>query len=175
MDSTLQRIIDELKRVDKNFVEVMGSVLKTENGVLIFSYESGEKRIKYPLLELTNLYEGTKTFDFQDDSWDGEYMPLLALIESTIFRAYKNKPKLKDKSLISILEALVKKPDTKIPNELLNSIQNKIRLNLSINAYSKAEVVGSLRRVLKSVKTHHSTGGSRGYLEFLEDYYSGIM
>ena len=149
--------------------------INTGSGELIFFYEAGETRIKYAIGALNNLYEGTEVFDYQDDSWDGKCMPLLVLIESTILRAYRKNPKLKDKTVISILEMLAGKPDTKIPNRLLNTLQNKLRLNLSINAFSKAELVGSLKRVLKSVKNHHSTGGTRGYLHFIEENFSGVM
>lgn len=175
MDLTFKEIVDKLQSHEKDFEIGRDASLINENGELLFLYEYDEIRIKYPILEITELFEGSRSFNYQDDRWNGPCFPLFVAIESTILKKFRKNPKLKDKNVISILDALVRKPDIKSHNEFLCQLQNELRVNLSMNAFSKPEVIGSLKTVLKSVKNHHITGGIRGYLQFLEEFYSREM
>ena len=103
---------------------------------------------------------------------EDKYLPLLLYIETAILDYYRKHPGIKDRTVIPILESLSKNPEMKSQHELLKNIQNDLRLNLSVYTYSKAEVKGSLKRVLKSVKSHRRTGGAQGYLQFIDEFFS---
>ena len=83
-----------------------------------------------------------------------------------------NIPGLKIEWLSPYLNHCLKNPEMKSQHELLKNIQNDLRLNLSVYTYSKAEVKGSLKRVLKSVKSHRRTWGAQGYLQFIDEFFS---
>jgi len=71
--------------------------------------------------------------------------------------------------VIAVLERLVTKPDMPLGQPLATAIQDRVRLILSVNRYSKREVIGCLRKVLKSARLHHADAGARGYLDFIRD------
>jgi len=76
---------------------------------------------------------------------------------------------LKDKILITILKRLIMKPDINLNHPAAIAIQDNLKLTLATNAYSKKEVIGSLKKVLRSVTRHHSVNGPKGYLNFIKD------
>jgi hypothetical protein len=44
-----------------------------------------------------------------------------------------------------------------------------LKITLATNSYSKKEVIGALRKMLRSVKRHHAVDGAKGYLKFIKD------
>jgi hypothetical protein len=47
---------------------------------------------------------------------------------------------------------------------------DNLKLTLNLYNFSRREVLGTLKRVLKSAKRHHKLDGSRGCLDFVKDY-----
>ena len=143
MDSHLIKLLDEQGIEGKYFEIGKDTFYREEDGKLLLVYRSENKKLEYRLKDIAELYDGDREFDYQDDSWHDRYLPILLSIETKILGFYKEHPDLKDRMVITILEALVKNPESKFPHKLLNNIQNDLRLNLSVNTYSKAEVIGS--------------------------------
>lgn len=133
-----------------------------------YTSDSGEI-IEHPLLNIEALVEGDAAFVSSDDDWQDKYLPLLTAIESAISHCYENQPGLKDKTVMAVIERLIMKADIKLNDELANTVQASMRLVLTTTSYSMKEVVGCLKKVLRSVKRHHSVDGPTGYLEFIKD------
>jgi len=91
-------------------------------------------------------------------------------IESAITAVYRTNPAVKDKQVIAVLERLATKPEMSLANPLAVSIQDNLKLTLSLYNFSRREALGTLKRVLKSAKRHHKLDGSRGCLDFVKDY-----
>ena len=127
---------------------------------------SGET-IEHVLRSIEELVEGDAPFDSSGRNWKDAYVPLLTTIELAIQIVRRDDPDLKDKTVIAVLERLIARPDMPLGSELSTAIQDRVRLILSGDRYSRRQVVGCLRKVLKSVKMHHSVGGPRGYLDFV--------
>lgn len=126
--------------------------------------------VEWELKPLSSLYEGTEPFlDCNWDDLDDEYLPILIAIESGILREYHEHSELKDKQVINVLTRLASNPEMGLTSKLARSIQDHLSLCLSTNNYSRKQVIGSLRKVLKSAKRHHSIDGSRGYLNFIQE------
>ena len=172
--------------MDHEFVEAINQVAG-DNDVVFnvggnteFIHQDEVTRIRYrhsdsavvgwELKPLESLYEGNEPFLASDsDEWNDEYLPLLVAIESAIRGEYDERSELKDKQVIAVLSRLVIKPEIHLAGNLVQSIQDHLRLCLSTNRYSRKEVIGALRKVLKSVKRHHHVDGPRGYLEFIRE------
>lgn len=80
---------------------------------------------------------------------------------------------LRDKQVIAVLERLTPKPEMRLLNPLAVSIQDNLKLTLRLYNFSRREVIGAQRRVLKSAKRHYKLDGSRGYLDFVA-YRAGL-
>jgi hypothetical protein len=120
------------------------------------------------LATIEEMCEGNSPFQSTDDNWMDIYLPLLMAIESAIDSCHRDNPDLRDKNLFPILERLIMKPDINLNHAVPIAIQDRIKLILSTNTYSKKEVIGALKKVLRSVRTHHSVDGPRGYLNFIK-------
>ena len=166
----LIEMIENVGIEEKQFNIGKDTFYREEDGSLILIYHHENGNFEYRIKEIDELYEGDRDFDYQDDSWHDQYLPLLLAIETTILDYYGKNPAIKDKTIITILDKLARNPGITFPNQLLENIQRDLRLSLSINSYSKSEVVGSFKRVLKSAKNHHRTDGPRGYLEFIHEF-----
>jgi hypothetical protein len=118
---------------------------------------------------IEELCEGSAPFESTDEDWIDMYLPLLMAIESGINRAHETHPDLRDKNLVTILERLIMKPDINLNNQVAAAIQDHIKLTLATNTYSKKEVIGALKKVLRSVRNHHAVDGPKGYLDFIKD------
>ena len=117
---------------------------------------------------IEEMCEGNRPFPSNDAEWIDAYLPLLMAIETAINRCHRDGPDLKDKDLVAILKRLIIKPDINLEHAVSIAIQDHIKLTLCTNTYSKKEVIGALKKVLRSVKNHHATGGPKGYLNFIE-------
>jgi hypothetical protein len=118
---------------------------------------------------IEELCEGSAPFESTDDDWTDMYLPLVMAVESGISRAHSSDPDLKDKLVITILKRLILKPDINLNHPVAIAIQDNLKLTLATNAFSKKEVIGSLKKVLRSVTRHHSVDGPKGYLNFIKD------
>ncbi len=136
--------------------------------VVRYVAESGAT-IEHELRSIADLAEGDAPFDTSGNDGMDAYLPLLTAIESGINVVQRTDPDLKDKTVITVLERLVAKPDMPLGQELPTAIQDRMRLILSVDRYSKREVVGCIRKVLKSARLHHADGGPRGYLDFIRE------
>jgi hypothetical protein len=127
--------------------------------------------MEYTFKDWEQLYSGNQEFDYQSTDWnDDRYLPLLMKIEPAITAVYRTNPAVKDKQVIAVLERLATKPEMSLANPLAVSIQDNLKLTLSLYNFSRREVLGTLKRVLKSAKRHHKLDGSRGCLDFVKDY-----
>lgn len=101
------------------------------------------------------------------------FMPLLMTIEETIWRHYSEDDSLKDTEIIESLKNIrnnIFSTNTEF-NEMENEIITKIKVILMVNNYDKRDLSLSISKVLKSAKMHKSMGGSRGYLNFISDFF----
>jgi len=164
--SKLEKISDS----DKTVFSVGHNTFFTHDGnTTVVRYVTDKGIAEYTLGSIEELCEGSAPFESTDDDWMDIYLPLLMAVESGINRAHKDNPDLRDKDLITILERLIMKPDINLINQVAVAIQDHIKLTLATNTYSKKEVIGSLRKVLRSVRNHHAIDGPKGYLNFIKD------
>ncbi|MFH1641915.1 MAG: hypothetical protein ABIC04_03365 [Nanoarchaeota archaeon] len=108
-----------------------------------------------------------------NDSNTESFMPLLMAIEETIWRHYSEDDSLKDTDIIESLKNIrnnIFSNDTKF-SEMENEIITRIKVVLMVNNYDKRDLSLSISKVLKSAKMHKSMGGSRGYLNFLSNFF----
>ena len=169
MDEAFRKLIG---KQDTVFRLGTNTFFRHEGNQTIFEYVPEEDRkIEYTFKDLEQLYSGDQEFDYQSTDWnDDRYLPLLMNIESAITAVYRADPTLKDKQVIAVLERLTTKPKMSLPNPSAVSIQDNLKLTLSLYNFSRREVIGALKRVLKSAKRHHKLDGSRGYLDFVKGY-----
>ncbi len=126
---------------------------------------------KYSVLELCK--ETGIGINTINDTNTEAFMPLLMAIEETIWRHYSEDGSLKDSDIIESLKNIrnnISSNDVKF-NEMENNIITRIKLVLFLNNYDKRDLSLSISKVLKSAKLHRSTGGSRGYLNFISDFF----
>ena len=127
---------------------------------------------EYSILELCKE-TGTGINAINDTNTEA-FMPLLMAIEETIWRHYSEDDSLKDSNIIESLKSVrnnILSNDVKF-NEMENDIINRIKLILFLNNYDRRDLSLSISKVLKSAKLHKSTGGSRGYLNFISDFFN---
>lgn len=140
--------------------------------VLRFTPGSGVT-IEHVLRDMEELWEGDAPFASADGDWVDRYLPLLSAIESAIGAVGRADPELRDKTVVAVLERLVTKPDMRLGGELCTAIQDRVRLLLSVERYSRREVIGCLKKVLQSARRHHAEGGALGYLDFIRAHLPG--
>jgi hypothetical protein len=139
-----------------------------DNDKTIVRYCTDGGTAESPLGTIEEMCEGNSPFQSTDDEWIDVYLPLLMAIESAINRCHRDDPDLRDKDLFPILKRLIMKPDINLDHAVPVAIQDHIKLTLSTNTYSKREVIGALKKVLRSVRNHHAASRPNGYLNFLE-------
>lgn len=133
-----------------------------------------EETVKpYRLKPVDELYapdSGTASINIEADA----YMPLTKSIESAILEYFLKNPGLTDGTVQLALDRLALQPGADpIKDELCQNIQLGMRITLSLNNYSKREVVAALRKISRSVQRHSRLSGHRGYLEFIERFFNG--
>ena len=120
--------------------------------------------------ELPELYAPEQNFSL-DMHWDDDYyISLLNTIEGTIRYIDDSSMGLTDTKVIFSLEELVSRPELKSNDIMVKEINGRLRFQLSISGYTRSEVRGALRKVLRSAKRHNRTGGIRGYLDFIRQF-----
>jgi hypothetical protein len=173
MDKELKEKLDKnkkLKRLDretKGFQYYFGPSENKEGQIKVID-DKGE--FIYQLKELSELYAPEQS-SYLDIDWDDYYyLSLLNTIEGTIRHIDDTNTGLTDAKIILSLEELVSRPETKSSDMIIKEINIRLRFQLSISDYTRNEVRGALRKVLKSAKRHNRTGGIRGYLDFIKQF-----
>ncbi|MCL5946064.1 MAG: hypothetical protein M1472_04335 [Planctomycetes bacterium] len=105
------------------------------------------------------------------DSTDSRYLPLLMEIERGIVEFDRYHAHLTDGSVASTLNRMGINPEmNSVSDELGRHLQWNLRLLLSVNNYSRQDVIQALRKINKSVARHTRADGPRGYLDFIRQY-----
>ncbi len=141
---------------------------KVDGDYIVLSGPEGEA--EHPLKALEELYISEREKPKRTLGDEEEYMDILMAIESTISRYYRDHPNLTDREVIRALEQLNRRPEAIPEDALPTSIQGNLRVQLSLEAYTRHEVRWALRKVLGSVQRHHDLGGMQGYLDFIVDF-----
>lgn len=113
-----------------------------------------------------------------DDDNLEEYLPLLYSIELIIYSYYNAHPSLKDSDVIRLLKNVRDGiwKDYEGKDEFEKSFITWLKIsvfNLTDLHYTKNEISACISRVLNSVKRHRGSGGERGYLDFIKDFFRG--
>ncbi|MBU1200940.1 MAG: hypothetical protein KJ583_00250 [Nanoarchaeota archaeon] len=115
---------------------------------------------------------GTGLISINDNNMEA-FLPILMAVEETICQYFAENTSLKDSYVI---ESLKRIRDTFTSESkfdgLKGKIVDKLKLVLFLNNYDINDVSLSISKVIKSVKTHRSIGGSRGYLNFISDFFN---
>ena len=121
-----------------------------------------------PLSELWGKDRGVTSINPADD----RYMPLLLCIETEIMNHDDAAEDLTDGPVGLALDRMSLNPACDPGNDALcRRIQLGLRLNLSLNDYSKQEVKLAIRKIAKSVERHTTVAGIRGYLDFIRHQF----
>lgn len=98
-----------------------------------------------------------------------DFLPLLVTVEATITQFYRRHRETKDKEVLASLKEIRDNPDHRSGDALAGEILDELRkLLIKTRIYDKRDVSLAASYILNSVKRHHSSGGSRGYLEFID-------
>jgi hypothetical protein len=161
--------IEEISDSDEVVFSVGHNTFFThEDDRTVVRYRTDGGTVETQLGAIEEMCEGNRPFQSTDAEWIDVYLPLLMAIESAINRCHREDPDLKDKDLVPILKRLIVKPDINLEHAVAVAIQDHIKLTLCTNTYSKKEVIGGLKKVLRSVRNHHAVDGPKGYLNFIE-------
>jgi hypothetical protein len=137
------------------------------------SLDTPDGRRRHLLKPLSALY-GKGHCTSPPDPEDEGFLPLLMCIEDAIVRRDREVPNLTDGQVALALSRLLTKLDGDPgDNTLTRYIQANLRLQLSLNDYSRQEVIWALRRVARSVDRHRRAAGVRGYLDFIREFLPG--
>jgi hypothetical protein len=99
---------------------------------------------------------------------------LFLSIEETIVREDQTHARLTDAGVTLTLERLAMNPEGDPgADDLARRLQLELRLQLSLNNYSRQEVRSAIRKIGKSVARHTRLAGPRGYLTFIRQYVPG--
>jgi len=102
------------------------------------------------------------------DTQDDQFLPLLYCIEDCIVEYYGDNPDLTDGGVSLVLDRLVLRPECDPGDDrLCRRLQLQLRLQLSLEDYSRQEVRWAIRKILQSVRRHTRVDGRRGYLDFI--------
>ena len=132
----------------------------------------GEQRETYQLKPLGELY-GAGPGGSVDPKNDA-YMPLFLGIEEEIAKFDATQRRLTDADAALALNALGMSPEAPSPDPLVQRLQCALRLNLSLNEYSRSQLRQVIRRISRSVERHTESGGGRGYLNFIQGFFGRI-
>lgn len=137
------------------------------------SLDTPDGRRRHLLKPLSALY-GKGHYTSPPDPEDEGFLPLLMCIEDIIARRDREVSNLTDGQVALALSRLLTKLDGDPGDNVLTLyIQTNLRLQLSMNDYSRQEVIWALRRVARSVDRHRRAAGVRGYLDFIQKFLPG--
>lgn len=167
MDDTFMKLVS--KHTDSD-----GSVSFYVSGDAVEVGE-GKKTATYRLKPLAELYDvglNRATLDGTDE----DYEPLLHGIEMEILDIDdETEGELTDDLVLAALAQLATNPEAELPetteteNSVAPRIQMELRMILSLNDYSRHDVIQALERVAKTVEFHAKSQSPRGYLSFIQE------
>jgi hypothetical protein len=130
----------------------------------------GDHRRKYMLKPLVELFGkgGSGTVNPRDE----KYLPLFLSIEEVVALFDEDEYRLTDGEVLLDYNTLASHPEAPSDKQLIQRIQVRLRLTLSLNDYSRQEVRQAFRRLCKSVELH--SANVRGYLNFIKEFLPGI-
>ncbi len=174
MDRTFNDLIDSITGGTEVVFSIgKNTTFRRDGDTLMVRYQAESGRaIEHRLKTIEELVEGDSEFDSSDEYWTDKYLPLLTAIETAIDGRYMKDSGLRDKTVLAVVDRLVQRPDIRMESPLVDDIQANLRLILSTMKYSRKEVVGSLRKVQKSIRRHHSAEGTTGYLDFIRNMFA---
>ena len=125
------------------------------------------RRFAKPLKELYGRGINAPTLDVTSE----EYRPLLMEIERSITEFDRRRSRLTDAIVASALNRMGINPEMDPgKDELVRSLQMDLRVLLSLNDYSRQDLIQAIRKINKSVARHTRADGPRGYLDFISKY-----
>jgi hypothetical protein len=176
VDRTFKDLVSSVNSEDTVVFSIgRNTTFRRDTDALIVRYESQSGQVvEHRMKNIEELVEGDAESDSSDDNWTDKYLPLLQAIETAIDGRYIKDPGLHDKTVLAVVDRLVQRPDIRMDSPLVDDIQANLRLILSTMKFSRKEVVGSLRKVQKSIRRHHSVAGTTGYLDFIRKSFATI-
>ena len=160
----------EWKKIGDQSDQAEFSVFSSNEEEGLIKIESAKGDFTHKLKPLNELFCQENGKAAEIDWEDSHYIHLLYTIERAIKRIYELNYALTDSDVIPVLETLAMKPETVSKNIILKSINQELRLQLSMNDYSRHEVKMAIRKILNSAKSRYKQGGLRGYLNFIMKY-----
>lgn len=154
---------------DKKDSEAALRIVDEETGEIEIDSPDGAK--KYFLKPLTDLFcsgSGASSIDWKDK----RFIPLLFCVEEEIINIDNASTGMTDGLVGLTLDRMAINPATAAGNDpICRRIQLALRIQLSMNNYSKQEVKLAIRKIAKSVELHSSHAGIRGYLDFIHKQF----
>ena len=172
MDATLnKRLKDAANELPDGTQQVNIEIERVNDATGEVTLIHGDQQEPYTLKPLAELYGpgSGKTVDAQNDI----FMSLFLSIEEEIVRFDSNEELLSDGRVALVLNGLSLNPEAPATDALAQQIQAALRLNLSINDYSRQEVRQALRKIEKSVARHAGAHG-RGYIDFIHKFFGRL-
>ncbi|MCF6149423.1 MAG: hypothetical protein E3K37_12280 [Candidatus Kuenenia sp.] len=163
--------VTEWKKLKENSRQAEYAVFSSNEEEGLIKIESDKGNFTYKLRPLNELFSQGNGMAVEINWKDEHYIQLLYTIERAIKKVYEeNHYRLTDSDVILALETLAMKPEKVNNNSILKAINQELRLQLSMNDYSRHEVKMSIRKILNSAKRHNKQGGLRGYVNFILAY-----
>lgn len=126
------------------------------------------RRFLKPLKDLYGPGVNAPTLDATSE----DYRPLLMEIERSITVCDTQRVRLTDSAVASTLNRMGINPEVDPgKDELGRVLQLNMRVLLSLNNYSRQDLIQAIRKINKSVARHTRADGPRGYLDFISKYF----
>ncbi len=171
MDSEITSLFDSLAENMEpgkfTTVAKLGIVDESTGELEIIIGDVAHRRFVKPLKDLYGPGVNAPTVDVTSE----EYRPLLMEIERSITEFDRRRSRLTDGAVSSTLNRMGINPDADPgKDELGQKLQMDLRVLLSLNDYSRQDVIQTIRKINKSVARHTRADGPRGYLDFISKY-----
>jgi hypothetical protein len=162
MDHALLELIKADKKGEAKIEHLDGE------GTIEVENDSGVHR--YALKPLKELY-GPGVNAATVDPESEEYMPLFLSTEEEVVDFSAKEPSLTGGLVQSAYDRLAIDPEAAAQGDrLVEWLQLNLRVQLSLNDYSRRDVQRVFRRLSKSVALHTREGGRHGYITFLRQF-----
>jgi hypothetical protein len=126
--------------------------------------------LRYVLAPLEELY-GQGSGQQNPDPDSEALAPLLLVIQQTIVEGFEDDPRLHDARVGRALARLIRCPEGNFAVfGLTAAIQAALRLTLSLNDYSRNDVLAALNAISEKVTVQSNLAGPQGYLQYLQQY-----
>jgi hypothetical protein len=126
--------------------------------------------LRYVLAPLQELY-GRGTGEQSPDPTSEALAPLLLVIQQAIVEAFEDDPRLHDARVARALARLQRCLEGNFAVfGLTAAIQAALRLTLSLNDYSRQDVLAALNEIAQNVAVQSNLAGPQGYVQYLQQY-----